>query len=176
MTGTNRAPLSRSANKYDLNDPNLNFPTTTRGPATTTRYFPYTIQFSGDRLTVAGPSQVYGLRRFTVESLVQIISGTISATANQPTKITLRLKYNLRKRNEGIVQLAFNLDGPDSFRVIANEALKETEGEIEISATTTPKDWGEAATFKAVVFIREGTLSTKGDVIALKSHAISLTK
>lgn len=167
-------PLSRSAGKYDAYDPNIDAfqSTTRRGSTTWSRSFPFTIEFSNSRLTGAGSSQVYGLRRFTVDGPLQILSSTAPAKAHGPTRITLRVRYKFRGQNEGLLQLAFNVDGPDSFRVLATEELKNAEGEIEISATTTPKDWGETAPFKAVVLLREGTLLAKGDVLGVKKHII----
>ncbi|MFT3868061.1 MAG: hypothetical protein QM715_06135 [Nibricoccus sp.] len=172
-------PLSRSANKYSPSDPtadNFQSTTTRQGPTTWSRSFPFTIEFSNNRLTGAGSSQVYGLRRFTVDGAIQVLSSTVSSKTHDPTKITLKVRYKFRSKNGGILQLAFNVDGPNSFRVLSTEELNNAEGEIEISATTTPKDWDEASPFRAVVLLREGTLSNKGDVLGTKTHIIRPAK
>jgi hypothetical protein len=74
----------------------------------------------------------------------QCVAGTLQ-------KITVRVRYTLGSYPQGIIQLGFNLNAPDKFRVVIEQRIGRGRDEIELSATITPTAPAEGRKFRAYV-------------------------
>jgi hypothetical protein len=66
-------------------------------------------------------------------------------------KITVKARYSLDSVPKGIIRIGFNTADPKSYRMAASHPVQKGSGEVELSATVTPRHWGEGQRFMAYV-------------------------
>jgi hypothetical protein len=73
------------------------------------------------------------------------------------TDFTVVVEYNLYSSNQGILQICFNNESINSYRVVenANFYIYKSYGTYEFNVTVKPKDWGSQGDFKVLAILDE---------------------
>ena len=80
-----------------------------------------------------------------------------SVSAAQPivrgveNEITVEVEYNLDSAVEGELNLGFNSERPNAFRMYDSRVVQKGAGTATLKAKVIPVDWGERARFTALV-------------------------
>ena len=73
------------------------------------------------------------------------------------TNFKVVVEYNLYSSNQGILQICFNNESINSYRVVenANFYIYKSYGTYEFNVTVKPKDWGSQGDFKVLAVLDE---------------------
>jgi hypothetical protein len=80
-----------------------------------------------------------------------------SVTAAQPVvrgvenEFTVEVEYSLDSADEGELNLGFNAERPNAFRMYDSHIVQKGAGTATLKAKVIPVDWGERAHFMALV-------------------------
>jgi len=93
------------------------------------------------------------------EDFINIISVTPDSGLidGADTNFTVVVEYNLYSSNQGILQICFNNESINSYRVVenANFYIYKSYGTYEFNVTVKPKDWGSQGDFKVLAILDE---------------------
>lgn len=111
------------------------------------------------------------------ESGIRILSiEPASATPDKVAEFKFKIAYSFKEGSSGLVQIAVNVDEPKNYRTLVSKAVTTASGEVELTATLTPKDWGKFVGFAANAVLRTGTETVPGKAVAFYNREIPLTK
>ena len=72
-------------------------------------------------------------------------------TRGVENEITVEVEYNLETGEEGEINLGFNTDKPNAFRMVDSRIVQRGSGSATLKAKVVPVDWGQRARFMALV-------------------------
>jgi hypothetical protein len=137
----------------------------------------FSLLFSENRLVSVGPIVPRSKQQFQDNGFVQIKSvSPSSASPDKSTEFKFKIAYRECKASSGVIQLGFNTESPDVCRTALTETVNYGPGTLELSVTVTPRDWGKAKHFTAMVVLRDGIESNLGEALNHDVLEIPLTK
>ena len=72
-------------------------------------------------------------------------------TRGVENEITVEVQYNFEAGDEGEINLGFNTDKPNAFRMVDSHLIQRGSGSATLKAKVIPVDWGQRARFTAMV-------------------------
>jgi len=131
--------------------------------------------FSGS--SVAATIKVVSHRSEAAENGIRILSiEPATATPGKATTFKIRIAYSLKEVAEGAVVLSFNTLRAHAFPRVGAQTISPGSGELEVTATVTPRDWGQLTDFAAQAVLVDGTNQNTGKIISSNKREILLTK
>jgi len=72
-------------------------------------------------------------------------------TRGVENEITVEVEYNFDSADDGEINLGFNTDKPNAFKMVESQLIKRGAGNATLKAKVIPVDWGQRARFTAMV-------------------------
>src|SRR5262249_48283633 len=82
---------------------------------------------------------------------ITFINSSDQITRGVETEITVGVEYTFESGDEGEINLGFNSDKPNGFRMVESRIVQRGNGTAELKAKVIPVDWGQRARFTALV-------------------------
>jgi hypothetical protein len=92
-------------------------------------------------------------RTATSPDTIKIISVTPaqSVIRGVENEFTVEVEYNLVSEEEGEINLGFNSEKPQAFKMVDSYIVKKGSGTATLKAKVIPVDWGQRGKFMALV-------------------------
>jgi hypothetical protein len=124
----------------------------------------FTLTRTGDTLTLLTPNNQSVI--FTsADAIPSVCQGNFieitsvsptTATANVPTSFTVGFDYQLATKDNGIINLGFNISGPDAFTLTASTlTVTRGAGSGSLTASASPVEYPSPGGFAAYVSLSE---------------------
>jgi hypothetical protein len=94
-----------------------------------------------------------GVAQKTTPDKVKIISvkSEKPVVRGVENEFTIEVEYNLETADEGELNMGFNLDRANAFRMVDTHLVQKGQGVVTLKAKVIPPDWEEKARFTVMV-------------------------
>ena len=82
---------------------------------------------------------------------ITFVNSPEQITRGVETEITVGFEYTLESADEGEINLGFNTDKPNAFRMVESLIVQRGNGTAELKAKVVPVDWGQRARFTVLI-------------------------
>ncbi len=103
---------------------------------------------------------------------ITAIAPTGPVSVGVPTEFTIEVDADLQSETEGAARIGFNVNSPDSFRMVESYDLRAGRQQITFKVVVTPVDWRERGDFAVMVNIGPKTTATRWTPTASVRKAI----
>lgn len=95
----------------------------------------------------------YTGRTATPQDRIKIISVNTAqpVVRGVENEFTVEVEYNLASEEEGEINLGFNTERPNRFKMVDSFIVRKGTGRATLKATIIPVDWGQRARFMVLV-------------------------
>jgi hypothetical protein len=101
-------------------------------------------------------------------------SGTVRRGVE--TEFTIEIEVDLQSAKEGVARIGFNLDAPNSFRMIDSRDLHEGKQKVSFAVKAKPVDWGDRGYFAVIVNMGPKTTEPQWTPTALAHKIIPVKR
>jgi hypothetical protein len=81
--------------------------------------------------------------------------------ADQEQEVSVVIVYDLKSAEHGEINLGFNADDPNAFKIVTSKIVDKGKGQVVLTARVTPRYWGEHVFFKAYANLSEHPHTTE---------------
>jgi hypothetical protein len=116
--------------------------------------------------------------RLATGDKIRIVAFQPSGTVRRgvETEFTIQIEVDLQSAKEGVARIGFNLDAPNSFRMIDSRDLHEGKQKVSFAVKAKPVDWGDRGYFAVIVNMGPKTTEPQWTPTAMAHTAISVKR
>jgi hypothetical protein len=116
--------------------------------------------------------------RLVTGDKIRIVAFQPSGTVRRgvETEFTIQIEVDLQSTKEGVARIGFNLDAPNSFRMIDSRDLHEGKQKVSFPVKAKPVDWADRGYFAVMVNMGPKTTEPQWTPTALAHKAIPVKR
>ncbi len=115
----------------------------------------------------AGAAPRDKLKIISVDSAQPVVRGV-------ENEFTIEVEYKLDSADEGEINMGFNLDRPNAFKMVDSFLVQKGQGVATLKAKVIPVDWGRRAGFTVMVNLSKLPHETRWRTLAGDKQEIAV--
>lgn len=116
--------------------------------------------------------------RLATGDKIRIVAFQPSGTVRRgvETEFTIQIEVDLQSAKEGVARIGFNLDAPNSFRMIDSRDLHEGKQKVSFAVKAKPVDWADRGYFAVIINMGAKITEAQWTPTALAHKAIPVKR